>query len=146
MTKIAIIYYSSTGHTCQMARAISNIAWDAGEVLTRYIDDGAQSMGRSRFTSCPPVPGVARSSRPQAEHGIARSITSCKFATFNSRKSTAAGNLVPTHNYDGSSTYEENEVGVAGRSRITYRPSMERHGNYEIRADPKVSVLVWRIY
>jgi flavodoxin len=33
MTKIAIIYYSNTGHTYQMARAISNIAWDDGEVL-----------------------------------------------------------------------------------------------------------------
>lgn len=52
--------------TAQPPSSRSNIAWDAGEVLTRYIDDGAQSMGRSRFTSCPPVPGVARSSRPQA--------------------------------------------------------------------------------
>jgi hypothetical protein len=37
-----------------------------GDLDALEVDDGAQSMGRSRFTSCPPVPGVARSSRPQA--------------------------------------------------------------------------------
>jgi hypothetical protein len=41
------------------------------------------------------VSAAGQAHRSLAKHEIARSIAFCQFATFNSRKSTEAGNLVP---------------------------------------------------